>query len=262
MQGGFPHLRALWGDAVPFPLPVDRTYFGPPRGPPWVGPIIDAVFADSIHEQNLMRQGKPLPAREYSEDTSPYASHWLLNTKLACFFGIFLLRTHLQEGFTASAAARAGAIAFYKKIEADEAVAIAATYIDTLMSDDFLAVWVARSTDNVHLWGTDDDPRNLPIQAGSMGGGGWPTGSWGAGTVWGGSWGGGWGAGTVWVPPVRKHRQFPRIYGYRRMGAVFHQPRPVNWRKLRRKPFAWLRRLEWQWCCHEGLMLSVFLAPY
>jgi hypothetical protein len=72
MQG----LRALWGDALPFPLPVDRTYFGPPRGPPWFGPIIDAMFVESVRKQKLMREGKPLPAREYSEDASPYAPHW------------------------------------------------------------------------------------------------------------------------------------------------------------------------------------------
>ncbi|KAJ7846955.1 hypothetical protein B0H14DRAFT_3454016 [Mycena olivaceomarginata] len=167
MQG----LRALWGDA----LPLDCTYFGLLQS--LVGPIIDAMFVESVREQKLMREGKPLPAREYSEDASPYASHWwpenvnilhreasreedclkddfrrlfpcqpvvhpdreaqaenfrrasrFLNAKLACSSAIFFLRTRLQEGITASAAARAGAVAFYQKIEAEKAAAIAAAY--------------------------------------------------------------------------------------------------------------------------------------
>jgi hypothetical protein len=152
------------------------------------------MFED-VHKQKLMREGKPLPARAYSEDTLPYTSHWwpesvkilhrealreedclkndfrrlfpcqsivhpdraaqsdnfrcasrLLNTKLgnlnscpvrtslthgsliACSFAIFFLRTRLQQGITVSAAARAGALAFDKKIKADEAAALAAAY--------------------------------------------------------------------------------------------------------------------------------------
>jgi hypothetical protein len=76
LPGGFPHLRALWGNTVPFPLPVDPRYFGPPRGLPWVGPVIDAMFAGSSRDQQLIRAGKPLPAHKYSESLSPYASHW------------------------------------------------------------------------------------------------------------------------------------------------------------------------------------------
>ncbi|KAJ7699838.1 hypothetical protein B0H14DRAFT_3528294 [Mycena olivaceomarginata] len=198
MQGGFPHLGALWGNVLPFHLPVDLLR--PPKRAPWVGPIVDAMFED-VREQKLMREGKPLPARAYSEDTSPYTSHWwpesvkilhwealreedclkndfrhlfpLLNTKLACSFAIFFLRTRLQEGITASAAARAAALAFDKKIKADEAAALAAAYVHTLMSDQFLTAWV--TIDDVHLWGTHNDPRN-------PGTGGWATttGGWGA----------------------------------------------------------------------------------
>ncbi|KAJ7340751.1 hypothetical protein DFH08DRAFT_811939 [Mycena albidolilacea] len=305
MQG----LRALWGDALPFPLPVDRTYFGPPRGPPWVGPIIDAMFVESVRKQKLMREGKPLPAREYSKDASPYAPHWwpesvkILHREASreedrlkdefrrlfpcgkssprqqapqyqawltvflpsCSYAAFFLRTRLQEGITASAVARAGAIAFYKKIEAEEAAAITAAYVNTLMSDDFLAMWVACSTEDVHLWGTNDDPRNPPNLA--AGGSGWTTGGWGTGT---GGWGtggcgtgtGGWGGGWGWTPPVRKRRWFPCFYGYRRMGAVFRQPRSADWREHRHRRFAWVRQLERRWRRHNALALSFYLVSH
>ncbi|KAJ7806525.1 hypothetical protein B0H14DRAFT_2610373 [Mycena olivaceomarginata] len=307
---GFPHLRAHWGNALPSHPRVDRTYFGPPRGPPWVGPIIDVMFKKDVSKQKLMREGKPLPAREYCEDTSPYAPHWwpesvkilhreasreedrlksdfrrifpcqpvvhpdcaaqsdnfrrasrLLNTKLACSSAIFLLRTRLQEGFTASAAARAGALAFYKKIQAEEEAALASAYIHTLMSDQFLAAWVA--IDDIHLWGTHDDPRNPGTGGWATAAGGWgATGGWGTATGgWGGT--GGWGTATGgwgddWETASLVRRWFPRFYGYHRMGAVFRQARPAKWRERQRKRFAWLRRLERQWRRHEVL---VVLAP-
>jgi hypothetical protein len=129
------------------------------------------------------------------------------------------------------------------------------------MSDQFLAAWVA--IDDVHLWGTHDDPRNPGTGGWATAAGGWgATGGWGTATGgWGGTggWGtatGGWGDGWETASLVR--RWFPRFYGYRRMGAVFRQARPAKWRERRRKRFAWLRRLERQWCRHEVL---VVLAP-
>ncbi|KAJ7759855.1 hypothetical protein B0H14DRAFT_3595706, partial [Mycena olivaceomarginata] len=149
---GFPHHCALWGRTLPNPLPVDRAYFGPPRSLPWVGPIVDTMFAESVCEQCLMCQGFLLPVKEFSEDYTPDWSGWwpppimclhrdasteeglvkhrfqqlfpfcplhpnrvaqtpkfqgenlLLNTRLACVWATFFIRTWVEAGMTAAAA--------------------------------------------------------------------------------------------------------------------------------------------------------------
>ncbi|KAJ7302221.1 hypothetical protein DFH08DRAFT_978086 [Mycena albidolilacea] len=80
MTGGFPHLRALWGDQIePILANLPRnTGLCPPTGPPWVGDIVDADTAQRLHRHQLEHEGKPLPAHEYSEYNSSGSSPWWL----------------------------------------------------------------------------------------------------------------------------------------------------------------------------------------
>jgi hypothetical protein len=126
----------------------------------------------------------------------------------------------------------------------------------SLLSDEYLSAWLDRACADIQLWGTQDDPRNAPPAPPVV-----AVGGWGTGNVWGG--GMGWGAGNVWAGgwgnangPLRKRRWFPRVYGYRRMGAVFLLPRPKNWRERHRRRYTWLRRLEREWRTNE-LLLSL-----
>ncbi|KAJ7809285.1 hypothetical protein B0H14DRAFT_2608179 [Mycena olivaceomarginata] len=265
LMQGFPHLRAHWGNALPSHSRVDRTYFGPPRGPPWVGPIIDVMFEEDVSKQKLMREGKPLPAREYSEDTSPYAPHWwpesvkILHREASPeedrlksdFRRIFLCQPVVHP----DRAAQSDNFRHASRL-------LNTKLVHTLMSDQFLTAWV--TIDNIHLWGTHNDPRNPGTGGWATAIGGWGvTGGWGTATGgWGGTggWGtatgglggtGGWGTamggwGDGWGTASLVHRWFPCFYGYRRMGAVFRQARPAKWRERWRKRFAWLRRLERQ----------------
>ncbi|KAJ7758918.1 hypothetical protein B0H14DRAFT_3596617 [Mycena olivaceomarginata] len=247
------------------------------------------MFAESVREQRLMRQGFLLPANEFSEDYMPDWSRWLppimrLHRDASTEEGLvkhrfqqlfpfcplhpdrvaqtpkFLgenLLLNARLGMTAAAASQAGYLAFVRARELGAAAAATAEYTQSLLSDDYLAAWLDRTKMDVLLWGTLDDPHNLtpapPVA----------TGGWGVGSVWGnatgglggGGWGGGWGWGlAAWNdPPVRKPRWFPRHYGYHRMGAVFLPPRPVGWRQRLRRRFTWLGHLEQEWHQQEEL---------
>lgn len=136
---------------------------------------------------------------------------------------------------------------------------------EALFSDEFLCAWLDCAETDVHLWGTSNDPRNLPpatpqVLGGWSSGSAWGTGSWGSGGGWGGGWNavalnGGWGGGWNAAPWRKTRRWFPCIYGFRRMGAVFREPRPVGWAKRRwQRRFGWLQCLERKWRCQGHAM--------
>ncbi|KAJ7055520.1 hypothetical protein C8F01DRAFT_1087830 [Mycena amicta] len=214
----------------------------------------------------LFWEGRPLPAHEYSEDSSPRSSWWwpasiaslyreasdeeaylkyefrlqfpfrpvthpgrvmqsaeflrqqtLLHAKLACSYAVFLLRTRLQEGITASAAASAAALA----------TAATQVTVHSLLADNFLAAWLACPTIDVTLWGTGSDPRNRRPS---------PPGAWGTAADWSG-WGGwgGWNGWDGWGWGARRHRRMPRPRGYRQMGVIFLPPRVLGRRHRQRE---------------------------
>lgn len=73
---GFPHLQALWGDTI-LPPPPPHPFFCVPFWPPWAGPVVDIQQAEARRLTELRRQGLPLPAHEYGEDSSPDSSlYW------------------------------------------------------------------------------------------------------------------------------------------------------------------------------------------
>jgi hypothetical protein len=100
------------------------------------------------------------------------------------------------------------------------------------MQDEYLSAWLDRPYVDIYQWGTVHDPRTPPPPPPQppM----WGVGiGWGAGTLAGG-WGGGWGQ-------HRRRRKRPRRYGFRTMGAIFRQPRPVDWQaQLRERQRGWL----------------------
>jgi hypothetical protein len=121
----------------------------------------------------------------------------------------------------------------------------------SLMQDDYLSAWLDRPYLEVYLWGTVHDPRTLPPPppqpltwtVGNGGGAGTWGGGWGQGVGWGqgGGWGGGW-------DQRRQRRKHPHFYGFRRMGAIFRLPRPLDWQaRLRERRRGWLIRLERRW---------------
>lgn len=82
----------------------------------------------------------------------------------------------MQEVITASDAAQAGSRVFHQEIETAEVAAAAVAYSEffcpsllrwshsaaakALLSDNFLCAWLDHAKMDVHLWGTQDDPRN------------------------------------------------------------------------------------------------------
>ncbi|KAJ7302605.1 hypothetical protein DFH08DRAFT_826486 [Mycena albidolilacea] len=73
-QYGFPHLFALWGGNPPPPPP--HPLFATPTWVPWARPVFDAAAAEGEHMNELLREGRALPAHEYSEDSSPQSLWW------------------------------------------------------------------------------------------------------------------------------------------------------------------------------------------
>ncbi|KAJ6488779.1 hypothetical protein C8R45DRAFT_929487 [Mycena sanguinolenta] len=250
-RGGFPFLRAIWGDNFPEPLPNRIKDFGPPQGAPWYGPAIDAFEADCDRYQlqyceiyspdfshwwpdsikHLHRQAsreeqqlKDHLARlfPYHPDVHPeraarapkfLAANIRLNAQLACSQAIFFIRTFVQEQITAGQAARAGKTEFYRQIEAPAAAATAAAYTKSLFSDEFLGAWLNRPEEDISLWGTSNDPRDPPVL---------PAPVWGSTAPWGavtgaGTWGttGAWGMGAwgmgMWAAPVHPPGWFCRL---------------------------------------------------
>ncbi|KAJ7808111.1 hypothetical protein B0H14DRAFT_2609129 [Mycena olivaceomarginata] len=243
---------------------------GSPHNSWWWPSAIRQLYRETEAEQRgidlAFQKLHPLHSRQ------PLDSQFLLDQsrlhqRLACSEGVFYMRTLVQEGVTAGAASQAGSLAAFsaadtafRAAEARAAAARTQEAIECLLKTEYLAGWLAHTEDSIHSWGTVDDPRNSSPPPG-WGTGGWGTGGWGTAAT--GGWGtvgtggtGGWGAGTGWGTaaqwppnpvPVRRRRMF-KLYGYRRMGAIFRHPRVVGWRQRRdERRFGWLRRLERQY---------------
>ncbi|KAJ7050146.1 hypothetical protein C8F01DRAFT_1264414 [Mycena amicta] len=279
-QYGFPHLLALWGDS---PVPPSlhspsRPLFGTPSCSPWAGPVVDVAAAEARYIDQLVWEGRPLPAHEFSEDNSPRSSWWwpasivslhreasdeesYLKYKFRLQFPFrpmihpgranqsaeFLRQRRLLHGQLACSYA-----VFLLRTHLQEgitacgatrtaALAAATTrYMDTLLADNFLAAWLACPTIDVMRWGTANDPRDDPLPPPVVTS--LPNASaWGGGG-WGigGGWGGGWGG--------RRPRRMPRPRGFRRIGVIFLPPRVLGRRHRRREAARrWLKNLERRW---------------
>ncbi|KAF8197629.1 hypothetical protein K438DRAFT_1967177 [Mycena galopus ATCC 62051] len=237
-----------------------------------------------------MTAGKPLPAHQFSEHTSPLGSSWWLvsiaqfhneadseshTIKYAfqkqhplryCVFNAAFLqdREFLNaqlEGITASDAATAAAIVGYPAAAAavaTEAVEAAALQYSRLLC--LCNAWICCPEHEVTFWGTAIDPHIPPTlddaNANTLASSG--LGSSGVGwrsTQW--ADGSGWGdKGAAWgTSRAPRLRWFPRFYGYCRMGATFWPPKLVGWRERQwEHRFGWLRHLEHQWRWQERLL--------
>ncbi|KAJ7851617.1 hypothetical protein B0H14DRAFT_3451196 [Mycena olivaceomarginata] len=172
-----------------------------PFDSPWWPPPVQRLFGEARAEERRLKLAFVLkyhvlhPDRD-SQPPSFLHHRSLLLGSLACAQAIFLLRTHLQEGVTAAAAACAGAIAGAAEDHAAASARAAAVYTYSIMQDNFLSAWLAQPYMHVCLWGTVHDPRTPPPPPPAP-----PTVTWGDGEGWG--WentlgDGTWGGGTTW----------------------------------------------------------------
>ncbi|KAJ7694453.1 hypothetical protein B0H14DRAFT_2651016, partial [Mycena olivaceomarginata] len=211
------------------PLPAHvYTEYSSPYESPWWPQSVQKLFGDAKAEERSLKLAFVLkyhvlhPDRN-SEPPAFLHEHNLLLARLACTHAVFFLRVSLQQGMTAGAAARAGAVVSTRAEELAAGTRAAAVYAYSLMQDNYLSAWLDHPYLEVYLWGTVHDPQTLPPPppqpltwtVGNGGGAGTWGGGWGQGVGWGqgGGWGGGW-------DQRRQRRKRPHFYGFRRMGAI------------------------------------------
>ncbi|KAF7336338.1 hypothetical protein MVEN_02182300 [Mycena venus] len=288
MSRGFPRLLALWGDAPLLPppphpylsIPTWPPWAGPivnadqeagaeiaqwkhegrplpahiytehssPYDSPWWPRSVQRLFGEAQVEERSLRLAFVLKYHVLhpDRDSQPLAflhERNLLLARLTCAHAVFFLRVRLRIGVTTSAAARTGAIVGACAEELAAGTRAAAVYAYSLMQDEYLSAWLDRPYMDVFQWGTVHDLRTLPPplpppQPPTWGvGNGWGAGIWGVGTTWGGGW-----------SQCHRRRKRPRHCGFRSMGTIFLQPRPVDWRAQQwKRRRGWLIRLEWEW---------------
>ncbi|KAJ6475389.1 hypothetical protein C8R45DRAFT_935017 [Mycena sanguinolenta] len=294
--GGFPGLRALWGDAFPSLLPTRAgSYWGPPTGPPFVGPIVDTMSAAFVETIERAKAGKPPFAHNYCEIESPNTiSAWwpqaitLLYREASkeeqaikgCFARMFPYhpvvhpdRANRTPKFLfANARLNAVLDSFLPEMPHPrrchrERCSLGrlpgSTNVELRLKRRRRRLWHTPSPPcecsetDVELWGTADDPRNLsPIPVVS---GGWgSTMPWGAGGAWGtGTWGTGTWGGEVEVAANAVHKRFHRSRWFpgNSYMGVVCAPRRVKPRS--RRTFRWLRTLDSRWRRQERALLAL-----
>ncbi|KAJ7747608.1 hypothetical protein B0H14DRAFT_2636748 [Mycena olivaceomarginata] len=227
---------------------------------PWVGPIVDAMFED-VREQKLMREGKPLPARAYSEDTSPYTSHWWPESVKILHWEALreedCLKNDFRHLFPCQSVVHPDRTAQSDNFCRASRL-LNTKLVHTLMSDQFLTAWV--TIDDVHLWGTHNDPRNpgtggWATYNGRMGGHGWLGNCnrrMGVARVAGETATGGWEAAGERLILRAVDSPVSTVIAVWELCSA--NPGPRDGGNIGAGCFAWLRRLERQWRRHEALL--------